>query len=93
MVGGTGHKQTICESPDLAEAQKAYVCFSLSHSRNKSKIFLGGPLQPRAAMYSRFISAVSAARQPSLIREMTQVLKMPPNNHPLLRSLPRLRQK
>lgn len=29
-------------------------------------------------MYSRFISAVSAARQPSLIREMTQVLKIPP---------------
>ena len=62
---------------------------SASLSRNHvtnapRKIFLGGrcdteepPLWHRgAAMYSRFISAVSAARQPSLIREMTQVINI-----------------
>ena len=54
---------------------------TLSHAHVTNagcKTFLGGPphhhhQQPGATMYSRFISAVSSARQPSLIREMTQV--------------------
>ena len=55
---------------------------TLSHTHVTNagcKTFLGGPppppvhQQPGATMYSRFISAVSSARQPSLIREMTQV--------------------
>jgi len=40
-------------------------------------------------MYSRFISAVSAARQPSLIREMTQILAAaPPEMIPLSGGFP-----
>jgi len=40
-------------------------------------------------MYSRFISAVSSARQPSLIREMTQILaSAPPEMIPLSGGFP-----
>merc|ERR1711962_1071960 len=45
--------------------------------------------QPTTTMYSRFISAVSSARQPSLIREMTQILaSAPPEMIPLSGGFP-----
>ena len=71
---------------------------TLSHTHVTNagcKTFLGGPppppvhQQPGATMYSRFISAVSSARQPSLIREMTQVslARCQINPQPLLQIL------
>ena len=85
ICGRTGHKQTMCEARLGRGPETLCLLLSRNHVTNAPrKIFLGGhcdteepPLWHRGAtMYSRFISAVSAARQPSLIREMTQVINI-----------------